>query len=109
MRSGPTYRTLVEPIGIEVVALNAFGGDIGDPIAAWIKIDNRIVVQILAPHRRATWGDATEERFRATVRELAAVHPLLEKTGQVSVVFDPPDVSVDDGTSPIGEIIGTRG
>ena len=91
-----------------MVSLSAFGGEFGDPMAAWIKVGNAVVVQGVAPDRRATWGAATEERFRDAVRELAATHPLLERTGQVSVLFDPPDTSVDDGTSPIGEIIERR-
>jgi len=105
MTGGPAYRTLTQPIGVDVVALNMFGGDIGDPIAAWINVDNQVVVQVVAPADRATWDDVEENQFRAAVRELAATHDLLDRTGQVSVLFDPPDVSVDDGTSPIGEII----
>ncbi len=105
MTSAPAYRTLDRSVGIDVVSLNAFGGDFGDPMAAWIKVGNSVVVQVVAPDRRATWGEATEERFRAAVRKLAATHLLLERTGQVSVLFDPPDTSVNDGTSPIGEII----
>lgn len=105
MTGGPAYRTLDESVGIDVVSLNAFGGDFGDPMAAWIKVGNSVVIQAVAPDRRATWGEATEERFRAAVRDLAATHPFLEKTGQVSVLFDPPDVSVDDGTSPLGEVV----
>lgn len=99
------YRTLDQAIGIDVVALTAFGGSLGDPVAAWIKVDGRVVVEVLAPIVRNIWGDETEARFRQSVRELAAEHDLLGRTGSVSVLFDPPQTSVDDGTTPLGEPI----
>lgn len=105
MAGGLAYRILDSSAGIDVVSVNTFGGDFGDPMAAWIKVGNSVVVQVVAPERRAAWDEATEERFKEAVRSLAATHPLLERRGQVSVLFDPPDISQDDGTSSIGELI----
>ncbi len=108
MRSGPAYRTVERSVGIDIVSLNAFGGDFDDPVAAWIRVGNDVVVQVVAPDRRATWGEAIEEQFKTAVRDLAATYPFHERRGQVSVLFDPPDPS-ETGPFPEGEIIGTRG
>ncbi len=107
MAGGPAYRTLDQSVGVDVVALDMFGGDTGDPIAAWIRVGNAVVVQVVAPADRAAWDTATENQFRVAVRELALSHPLLEKTGPVSLLFDPPDSS-DSGPFPEGEVIGQR-
>lgn len=99
----PAYRTLAEFIGVDVVALSAFGGEYGDDIAAAIKVDGHSVVQVVAPATRPTWDAATEERFRAAVRRLAQTHPLLDRKGAVRLVFDPPQSSLEPRDEESGE------
>jgi len=102
---GPAYRVLTRPIGSDVIALREFGGGLGDPVAAWVKVDGRVVLRVVAPQLRSAWDVTTEEHFRQAVRRLAAAHDLLGRSGPVTLLFDPPQTSVDDGTSPSGETI----
>ena len=102
---GPAYRVISRPIGNDIVALRQFGGGLGDPVAAWVKVDGQVVLQVVAPQLLTVWDVATEERFRKAVRELAAAHDLLGRTGPVTLLFDPPQTGVDDGSSPLGEPI----
>jgi hypothetical protein len=101
----PRYRTVAEFIGVDVVALSDFGGELGDPIAAAVKVDGWTRLQILAPSERSTWDPATEERFRNDVRRLASSHDLLERKGPVRLVFDPLQSSTETRDESSGEPI----
>lgn len=104
MERTPKYRTIAQPIGVDIVALADFGGDLGDPVGAAIKVNRYTVVQVVAPADRENWDQSREELFREETRRLARTHPLLGRDGSVSVVFDPRQVSTDDGTE-VGEPI----
>jgi hypothetical protein len=64
---------------------------------------------LIAAADRASWPDAKEQRFRDNVRHLARTHDLRGRTGDASVLFDPPDTGIDDwltlgDTGPVEEI-----
>jgi hypothetical protein len=95
MNKGPAYRTVDGgAIGLDLIALRHFGGELEDPIAAWVLVSGDPVLQVVAPSTRESWDQATEDRFREEVRELAATHRLLDREGTVSVLFDPPQTSL---------------
>ena len=97
------YRTIAGPVGGDVVALSAFGGELGDPVAAAVQVDGRTALRVIAPVARRSWDAQTAAQFRSEVRRLAATHALPGRTGSVTVLFDPPDAIADDGTGPAGE------
>ena len=103
MRRDGTYRTLTRSGGRDVIALAAFGGELGDPLAAVVRVDGRVVLEVLAPVARRSWDRQTGEQFRGEVRRLAAGHGLLGRAGAVTVLFDPLDHGADDGSWPAGE------
>jgi hypothetical protein len=103
----PGYRTIDQPVGAEVIAIDGYGGQYGDPIAAWIKVEGWVRLQVVAAPDRDTWTSADEERFRQAVRNIAETHPDLPMTG-VTLLFDPPRLSVDDGSTPLGEPVARR-
>ena len=105
MAQVPAFRTLAEFVGVDVVALSAFGGEYGDVIAAAIKVSGHTVVQVVAPATRPTWDADTEERFRSAVRRLAKTHPLLGREGPVRLVFDPPQTSAEVRDETTGESV----
>jgi len=109
MEQSPAYRTVAEFGGVDVIALSAFGGEYGDPIAAAIKVDGYSVVQVLAPATRPSWDAGTGERFRSAVRHLAHTHPLLDPTGAVRLVFDPPQTSAESRDEESGESVDRSG
>jgi hypothetical protein len=92
-------------MGVDVIALEEYGGGIDDPVAAWIRAGRDVVLQVVAPHAWNDWSQDSKERFRRAVRDLAATHDLLGRDGDVTVLFDPPQTSIDDGTAPSGEAI----
>ncbi len=106
MTNTPAF-SIVDSTFVNTVSLDQFSARVGDPLAAWIKVDNRVVAQILAPQARRTWHEGMEQQFRDAVRALAATYPYDDRhmVGQVSVLFDPPDTGADDGTSDPGELI----
>ena len=99
----PYYRTVAGWAGGDVVALSAFGGEPGDPVAAAVQVDGRTALRVIAPVARRSWDAQTAAQFRAEVRRLAATHDLPGRTGPVTVLFDPPDANADGGTEPAGE------
>jgi hypothetical protein len=101
----PRYRTVAKFIGVDVVALSGFGGELGDPVAAAVKVNGWTVVQVVAPAARSDWGPEVEEEFRAQVRRLAASHELLGRLGEVRVVFDPPQSSAEARDVTAGELV----
>ncbi|MDP9471435.1 MAG: DUF4062 domain-containing protein [Chloroflexota bacterium] len=103
MDRGPRYRTVARLIGVDVVALSDFGGEIGDPVAAAVKVDGWTVVQVLAPALRRSWHQNTEEHFRDEVRRLAQTHHLLGRRGPVRLMFDPPQESTETRDEAGGE------
>lgn len=103
MESGPKFRTVAEFIGVDVVALSSFGGELGDDVAAAIRVNGHSVLQVVAPSARARWSAEREELFRSEVRRLARTHPLLERTGAVRLVFDPPQTSLEPRDEESGE------
>jgi hypothetical protein len=104
MRDMPRYFA-IESTLLTTVTLDEFWAELGDPVAAWIKVENEVHLQVLAPQERPGWPESREARFRAMVRELAATYPF-DRAGQVSVFFDPPQGDVDDETTPPGEPVG---
>ncbi len=106
MSTMPAF-SIVDSTLVDTVSLDQFRARVGDPLAAWIKVDNQVVAQILAPQARRTWHEGMEQQFRNAVRTLAATYPYepAQMLGQVSVLFDPPDTGADDGTSDPGELI----
>lgn len=99
----PLYRTITGAVGVDVVALSAFGGELGDPIAAAVQVDGRTALRVIAPVARRSWDAQTAAQFRAEVHRLAATHDLPGGAGSVTVHFDPPDATADDGSEPAGE------
>ncbi len=102
---GPRYRTVAKFIGVDVVALSDVGGELGDPVAAAVKVGGWTVVQVVAPSERSEWTAAMEERFRSEVRRLAAHHDLLGRQGEVRVVFDLPQSTAETQDTAAGESI----
>lgn len=102
---GTRYRTVARPIGVDVIALSDFGGELGDPVGAAVKVGGWTVVQVLAPSGRSAWEPPTEQRFRSEVRRLAAAHHLLDRKGEVRVVFDPPQSSSERRDETSGELV----
>ena len=98
----PFYRTIAKPGGGNVVALSAFGGELGDPVAAEVRVDGHTALRVIAPVARRSWDAQTAAQFRSEVRRLAATHDLPDRAGPVTVLFDPPDADAD-GTGPAGE------
>lgn len=105
----PRYRTVAEPLGVDVIALSEFGGELGDPIAAALKVDGWTVVQVVAPAARSEWGPEVEEKFRSQVRQIAVSHDLLGRQGEVRLVFDPPQSSTERRDVTSGELVGRQG
>lgn len=105
---GARYRTVAEFIGVDVVALSDFGGELGDPVAAAVKVDGFTVVQVVAPSVRSDWGQQMEDRFRSEVRRLAVSHDLLGRRGQVRLVFDPPQSSAETRDEASGEPVDRK-
>lgn len=103
--SVPRYRTVAEFIGVDMVALSDFGGELGDSIAAELRVDGRTVVQVVAPSERSTWETHTEEQFQSNVRRLAGSHDLLDRRGEVRLVFDPPQSSAQKQDQTAGELV----
>ena len=101
----PRYRTISSAIGIDTIALSDFGGELGDQVAAAVKVDGWTVVQVVAPSERSAWDAQREERFRFVVRQLAASHGLLERQGKVRLVFDPPQSSTEKRDETAGELV----
>ena len=99
----PFYRTIAGPVGVDLVALSAFGGEPGDPVAAAVKVDGRTALRVVAPTARRSWDAQTAAQFRAEVHRLAATHDLPGRVGPVTVLFDPPATNVDDDTGPAGD------
>lgn len=106
--SGPRYRIVAQFIGVDMVALSDFGGELGDPVAAAVRVGGSTVVQVVAPIERSDWTAKMEERFRSEVRRLAAHHELLDRQGEVRVVFDPPQSSVETRDLAAGKLIERR-
>ena len=105
---GSRYRTVVEFIGVDVLALSDFGGEWGDPVAAEVRVDGHTVVQVVAPPERSTWDAQVEDRFRSEVRQLAIRHNLLDRQGEVRLVFDPPQSSAQTRDEAGGELVNRR-
>lgn len=103
MRPRPSYHTFARAWGTDTVVMDDFGPVATNRTAAHILVDGQPVVVVAYPETRfgPGWNEAAEGRFRAAVRELAATHDLLEKTGPVSVVFDPPEGGGNQPGEPI--------
>ena len=99
----PLYRTIAGAVGGDVVALSAFGGELGDPIAAAVQVDGRTALRVIAPVARRSWDARTAAQFRSEVHRLAATHDVPGRAGPVTVLFDPPDATAADGSEPAGE------
>jgi hypothetical protein len=102
----PGYTVIEEAIGTDEVSLHGFGGSFGDPVGAVIVIDGHARVNVIVPPLRDTWPPVLEDRFRDTVRALAATYPYENEPGQVGVVFDPADIAIAlNGAKVHGEVI----
>ena len=99
------HRLLDRMLGIDIITVKGYDGELGDPVAAWIKIDNCVRLWIVVSPDRAAWGAAKEAAFQEAVRLTAATYPGLPATGTLSALFDPPQVAKDDGSTPRGESI----
>jgi hypothetical protein len=101
----PRYRIVAKPVGLDVIALSDFGGELGDPVAAAVKVAGRTVVQVVAPSRRSAWDPQLEEQFRSQLRQLAANHHLLNRQGEVRLIFDPSQTSMEKRDETAGELV----
>lgn len=100
------YRRLEDTGSVNTIALVKLEGGLEDPVAAWIRRDGRACILVVAPAERRTWPGGIELQFRSLVGQIAASpHPLLENAATVSIVFDPPQESGDDGTVSDDEIV----
>jgi hypothetical protein len=100
------YTTMERTDSSEAITLSAFGGALGDPVAAHITLNGVPRVKVLAPRARlSSWNDHDEVAFRAAVRTIACLHPHLSGAGAVSVLFDPAQMAMSKPTDPRGETI----
>lgn len=87
----PAFDLITEQIGLQVVAIRAFGGGLEDPVAAEVLINGTVCMQIVAP-APALEDESVRERFRHEAQALAETHDLLGRLGTkaLSFTFDPP-------------------
>ena len=100
------YKTMDSTGSSDAITLSAFGGALGDPIAAQISLNGVPRVKVLAPlARRSSWNDQDVKAFREAVRTVACLHPNLSGAGALSVLFDPVQTVRSKPTDPLGEAI----
>ncbi len=98
---------------MDTIALTGFGGKLGDPTVAEVKVDGETRVLVVAPDWHVLWDPVTATEFRAAIRRLAAIYDLRGLSGPVTVHFHLPEEALPlrtSATSAPGEpIIRTEG
>ncbi len=93
---------------MDTIALTGFGGKLGDPTVAEMKVDGETHVLVVAPDWHIDWDPVTAAQFQAAVRRLAATYDLRGLSGPVTVHFHLPEEALPlqtSATSSPGELI----
>ncbi len=88
------YSVGKQPIGLQVIALSEFGGEVSDRVGAALRVNGWVRVHVLMPKSAFTLGPEARGRFQAAVRELAKTFEFRDQ-GPVDIVFNPSS----DGTT----------
>ena len=88
----PTYYYVgPQPVDHEIIALADFGGDIGDPVGAALRVRGWRRVSILRPRAVDTGGPDIKAAYQHAVRDLALTYDFKSRyrRGRVDIVWDP--------------------
>lgn len=79
-----------QPIGNACIALSEFGGEIGDPVGAALRVDGWRRVSVLRPRSVADAGAAAIATYQDAVRELALTYQFKSgnRRGAVDIVWN---------------------
>ena len=86
MSNGPEYEVVEDIQGNHRLALVRFGGTRWNNDAAWVKVEEKLALRIVAP----SMSTAAQEFFQSEVKELIKAHDLRGRKGDVFVLFNPP-------------------